>query len=506
MKAELKFTLSGNADSRQTGTFIVPAACQQLSLCCDLDKKYGFLIFVILKDSRKHVRFQKQLGISEGVITIGPDAMSTTMGGIPGEIFTGAWKLDVILFTEHIHRLLGEKEIPFGFTVSDEKKETEEVIGENLWADMDFVYSGYDPQKVYRQGARWYRGDLHTHTRLSDGKELPENASRKAEKMHLDYYIATEHNVVHTGWPETEVCVMPGVEATTVLGHANIFGLTKRPRELKYLLYDKETEVLAEDMLALSDECRENGWLFSVNHPFLYIWQWILKDFSLDRVDCLEIINDPTYAADEKAEAEKANRMAVNLADLLWADGYRICAIGGSDSHNLIEEHYGNATEPSVPGDPSTWLHMHDLTPQHVIEALKECRCYVTRHCRMVSEFGVCGKDSVMQKIRFGGEMPEDATVLRYEITLFDCPEKARFYMMVNGVKRILQSVQTSGHSYTVQGLVHLQKKNWCCIRFGAETEDGSFLFFGNPMTKGKKKHMFMTMGDAMEYVRQIWK
>lgn len=506
MKAELKFKLSAKADSRQTGTFVVPAACQQLSLVCSLDKTYGFLVFVILKDSQNHVRFQKQLGISENIITVGPDAMHTTMGGIPGKIYTGAWKLEVLLFTEHIQRLLGDKELFFGFTVSDEKKETQEVIGENLWADMDFAYTGYDTQKIYRQGARWYRGDLHTHTRLSDGKELPENASRKAENMHLDYYVATEHNVVHTGWPKTEVCVMPGVEATTVLGHANIFGLTKRPRNLQNLLYDKEENLLAEDMEALSDECRENGWLFSINHPFLYIWQWVLNDFSLERVDCLEIINDPTYAADEKAEAEKANRMAVDLADLLWMDGYRICAVGGSDSHNLIDERYGDAAEPSVPGDPSTWLHMHDLTPQHVTEALKACRCYVTRHCRMVSEFSSCGEDSIMQKIRFGEKMPEDAAVLRYEITLFDCPEKACFYMMVNGEKRRLQSVQTSDHSYTVQGLIHLQKKDWCCIRFGAETEDGRFLFFGNPMTKGSRTHTYRTVGEAMEYVRKAWK
>ena len=164
------------------------------------------------------------------------------------------------------------------------------------------------------------------------------------------------------------------------------------------------------------------------------------------------------------------------------------------------------SAESAVPGDPATWLHMHDLTPQHVTEALKACRCYVTRHCRMVSEFSCCGKDSIMQKIRFGEKMPEDATVLRYEITLFDCPEKACFYMMVDGEKRKLQSVQTSNHSYTVQGLIHLQKKEWCCIRFGAETEDGSFLFYGNPMTKGSRTQSYRTVGEAMEHVRKAWK
>lgn len=485
---------------------MVPAACRQLSLTHDLESKYGFLVFVILRDSHRNVRFQKQLGISEQVIAIGPDAMSTTMGGVPGEIFTGEWSLEVYLFAEHISHLAGEKEIPFQFTVSDESTECTEVIGENLWADMEFAYTGFDYGKIYKTGARWYKGDLHTHTRLSDGKELPENASRKAERMDLDYYIATEHNVVHSGWPKTGVCIMPGVEVTTVLGHANLFGLTRRPEGLDRILHDKEDDLLAEDILSISDECRENGWLFSINHPFLYIWQWLMEEFPLDRVDCLEIINDPTYEADEKAEAEKANRMAVALADLLWADGYRICAVGGSDSHNLIDERYGNALEPSVPGDPATWLHLHDLTPEHVTEALRDCRCYVTRHCRMFSELKVCGEDHIMHKIRFGQEMPVDAEALMYEITLCDCPVQAQFFMMVNGKKKVLQSVKTSGHSYTVQGLIHLRKKSWCCVRFGAETMDGSFLFFGNPLTKGRRAHRFMTTGEAMRYLKATWK
>ena len=37
-----------------------------------------------------------------------------------------------------------------------------------------------------------YKGDFHTHTRLSDGKETTWNATRKAEKDELDYYVPTE--------------------------------------------------------------------------------------------------------------------------------------------------------------------------------------------------------------------------------------------------------------------------------------------------------------------------
>ena len=505
MKTVLDFEISGTAACRQTGTFPVSSACKQLHMAYTLEKKYGFLVFVLVKDPDGQIRLQKQLS-STPVLQIGENGLDTTLGGIPGAIPEGKWQLEIYLFAEHIHRLTGGVKIPFSFVITEEKEEVTECIGTHIWADETFAYSGFAREKVYQEGARWYKGDLHTHTRLSDGKELPAGASRKAEMMQLDYYIATEHNVVHTGWPDTRVCVMPGVEMTTVLGHANLFGLTKRPQSLDVILCDREEAAIGQDILRVAAECHDNGWLFSVNHPFLYVWQWLMHELPLADMDCLEIINDPTYAADPDAQAERANRMAVALADLLWNDGYRICAIGGSDSHNLIEERYGDATEPSIPGDPATWLHMHDLTPEHVIEALKSCRCYVTRHCRMFSEFQVYGADNIMKKIRFGERIPEEATTLVYEIIITDCDEEAQLYCMVNGRKKALQTVKTGDHTYTVQGTLHLHKKGWDCLRFGAETTDGNFLFFGNAMTKGEKQPQYVTLGDAMRKIRDTWK
>ena len=210
MKTVLDFEISGTAACRQTGTFLVPSACKQLRMTYTLDKKYGFLVFVIVKDPKGQIRLQKQLS-STPVLQIGENGLDTTLGGIPGAIPEGRWQLEIYLFAEHIHRLTGGVKIPFSFVITEEKEEVTECIGTHIWADQTFAYSGFSREKVYQEGARWYKGDLHTHTRLSDGKELPSGASRKAEMLQLDYYIATEHNVVHTGWPDTRVCVMPGV-------------------------------------------------------------------------------------------------------------------------------------------------------------------------------------------------------------------------------------------------------------------------------------------------------
>lgn len=94
----------------------------------------------------------------------------------------------------------------------------------------------------------------------------------------------------------------------------------------------------------------------------------------LDGVDCLEIINDPTYP-----DAAHANDKAVHFLDELWNDGYRIYGVGGSDSHNLIEERYEGATLPSIVGDPGTYVFCKKLTPKNLMKNVKKGHICVTR-------------------------------------------------------------------------------------------------------------------------------
>ena len=160
---------------------------------------------------------------------------------------------------------MGGKEVLFSVTVSDEKAKITEQIGPHVWTNGSFAYENYEYDRIYQKACRWYKGDFHTHTRLSDGKETTLNATRKAEKDRLDYYVPTEHNVVHTGWQDTDVMILPGVEVTTMLGHANLFGLTDRPKGLTSILLDKQTGELEKDLEVVIWECREKHWLFSVN-------------------------------------------------------------------------------------------------------------------------------------------------------------------------------------------------------------------------------------------------
>lgn len=371
------------AETLQEGAFWVPSGCLSLTFSYHSDSSCTFAVFMFIRDPKGHLRFQKQLAYGETVISLGQNGKDTTIGGVPGPIPEGEWIVSICLFTEHPDVLFKREKKNFSLLVSDEKTEITEAIGDCVWTNGAFVYEKYDADRIYQKGHRWYKGDFHTHTRLSDGKETTANATRKAERDGLDYYVPTEHNVVHTGWQETDVLIVPGVEMTTFLGHANLFGINGRPKALDEIFCYQEGEQIKTGIASLVRECHEKGWLFSINHPFLYKWKWLDDAFRLADMNCLEIINDPTYAAVREAHAEEANKKTVFLLDLLWADGYRICAVGGSDSHNLIHERYGDAKEPSVPGDPATWVYMDDLSTQHLIGALKKCNAYVTRHCSL---------------------------------------------------------------------------------------------------------------------------
>ena len=214
----------------------------------------------------------------------------------------------------------------------------------------------------------------------------------------------------------------------------------------------------------------------------------------LSEADCLEILNDPTYAADSEAGAEEANRKAIFLSDLLWEDGYRICAIGGSDSHKKEDEFYPGATEPSIPGDPATFLYMEALSAEQILQALRNCRAYVTRHCQIESN------------LKFGERLKEGTNSFPYEIRLSGPEERPIIFYLQNGEKHVCEVSACGNRSRCAKGSIQLKENSFRWSRFGGEEADGSFLFYGNAITKGQKAHRFQTFGEIAEELERRWK
>lgn len=496
---QLHFLISKTAPIVQRADFIMSSEFDYsgyLRFEHTIPPEIARLCVFVVRNTKGQVRLQKMLSSSDVVIGLGEDYLHTTIGGIPGMIEDGRWCVELYLNPHFVNRL-GDINIDVAVIVSSEEPILKIHVGKALWVEDEFTY-----ENMYlsnKERLRWYRGDFHCHTSLSDGDNTPEEATENAINMGLDFYIATEHNLLHTGWYETnQLSVFPGVEVTTEQGHANIFGISFRPDFLDKAFIATTKAECKKVLSQAANLSRENGWLFSINHPFLYTWKWKYKDINLDKVNCIEIINDPTYAVIEEAEAEKANELAVMLCDLLWKDGHRICGIGGSDSHKKIDDYYDGANEPSVYGDPMTSVLASDLKPEKIYESVRRCRVVVSRYLKDVKiKFRVLRRSIPNSESLFypGDILPNDTTYISWEIDAKNIPEGAKvFFIIYNEIK----SGPIQGKRYCkLKDGIEIPKGQYTMLRLGMITKDGKFLMYANPVTIGSKHTTLETFGEA---------
>ena len=181
--------------------------------------------------------------------------------------------------------------------------------------------------------------------------------------------------------------IVPGVEVTAEKGPCNLFGIDRLPSRIKDIICRPASEQAETWVTDILQEAAESGWLVSINHPFLHVWKWKFHSIPLRMVQVLEIVNVPTYLY-----AKVSNEKAIRFFVLLWQLGYRIYGMAGSDSHILIEERYVGALEPSVAGDPGTYVFSKGLTPTKLLQNLRNGHVYVSRYCTLEGEITADGE------------------------------------------------------------------------------------------------------------------
>lgn len=514
MEQTLEFEIGRDVAKMQEKSFSVSQGSQGFVLDVRLPERYSYMAFLVITDPDGKLRAQKMLGYGGQVIGIGSSPERTSVGGVPGKIQAGVWRLGIGVFTKAVARYFPDhKKTTFAVQVYEgacaEAPEITEPIGEEAWVDgeLRILERLYDRERIRNGAARWYKGDFHTHTRLSDGKETVASAMKKAAGMGMDFYVPTEHNLMHTGWRRTEILILPGMEVTTDQGHMNLFGITRPPEKLAEIMAAEEGPEAERLMAEIISEAKREGWIVSINHPFLTEWKWRYRNTDMAEIDCMEIINDPTYTY-----ARESNDRAIRCLDCLWNDGYRICGVGGSDSHNLIQERYENATLPSVAGDPATWVYCRGLSPENLMGAVRAGHTCVSRFCRITPTLTASGESLLP-----GDEIPEDAEELTMELCLdqiageAELDEKPAVWAVHNGEyeripdgeileeegalesPEILESPQ-GNRRYRIRKQYRLPGSGWHWYRLEVRNGRGEFLGFVNPVYRGRKapeKHGF---------------
>ncbi len=437
---------------------------------------------VLLWDSNKILRLQYLYCTSPKTVIIHNDKNMTSSGTIPGPIVNGQWMLEIFGFSD-------KESFEFDIDIicgNDKIDDLEQIqfIGDKLWVkyeeDMEgLIINNYDWNKKFAEGKRWYKGDFHTHTNLSDGKLSPAELLVQAGKQNLDFFVTTEHNIIHTGFPKSNILVLPGIEITDLKGHFNALGIT---RWIDWTPNSEDGGIFTDEgMNRLLEKASEAKALCSINHPTLKPWAFRFMKTALNKIDTIEIWNDPTFPQNN----QKATEEALSLWNILWQDGYIVWGIGGSDAHNLPSERYEKSTLPSIIGDPGTYVLADSLCAKDVIEAVKKGRVYVSRGPQLDLKIVAQGNEyfSGADISCLVGESEKEIT---YKVSITNVKADDNIIWIENGE---IIAKNNIGQSKELEYVFTWKGKDYKWLRFEIRDKEEKLLAFVNPIYKGKKNH-----------------
>ena len=251
----------------------------------------------------------------------------------------------------------------------------------------DLVRTGI-PRRPTLPAARegWWRGDLHCHTRYSDGDSWPSEMLHAATEAGLEFLGVTDHNNIRhhaeygSGGNGAPV-VVPGVEVTTYGGHWNAWG-TDRWWEFRTPESSAVERAMAEAAAA--------GAFVSVNHPKPFGPPWEYP--TVRSMHAVEVWNGPWGL----------NSIAVGFWEARLRAGARLAAVGGSDTH-LLRARDPDPRHAQRLGTPTTWVAAGPRLDRYtILDALRGARTFVSASPAGPQLYLEPGGDGVRVSVRGG--------------------------------------------------------------------------------------------------------
>jgi hypothetical protein len=248
-------------------------------------------------------------------------------------------------------------------------------------------------------GKHWYRGDLHMHTAHSDGSCASQSGHRvpcplfltvqTAAARGLDFIAITDHNTDshYDAMRELQpyfdkLLLIPGREMTTFHGHFNVFGVTQ--------FMDWRVSNGGLDLNTVLHDARAKGGIASVNHAQAPSGEQCMgcgwqppPNLDMGLFSAVEVINGGELMFS-----------SAHYWDAQLRAGYRLAAVGGSDSHD--------GTAPPGPrnsvGWPTTVVDADELSVPAILRAIsagRTCIDLTASHDKLVDFDAQAGGASV---------------------------------------------------------------------------------------------------------------
>ena len=211
---------------------------------------------------------------------------------------------------------------------------------------------------------RFWRGNLHTHSTLSDGARLPEQVAESYQSMGYDFLMLSEHFIDAYDWPIADTRNLRSNRFTTVLG-AEVHAPETSVGELWHIVaaglpLDFEPCGPEETAEQLAQRAADSGAFVAIAHP---AWsQLTIEDGrAIDCAHAVEIYNHGCAVETDRGEGWY-------LMDQLLNENRRLTAIATDDAHFRAGDKDGFGG----------WVHVKadSLDPDALLEALKAGHFY----------------------------------------------------------------------------------------------------------------------------------
>ncbi len=231
-------------------------------------------------------------------------------------------------------------------------------------------------KSYFPAGGVWLKGNLHSHTTISDGAFEPEALAQLYASAGYSFLSMTDHNVLvlHGGLQQEQLLLLAGVEhdleysrdrCTHVVGITPV-GKSGTDYSCKRYFPTGLTDQQLIDMM------RQDGQFVTLAHP---VWSRmeIQEILELQNFHAIEVFNNGTEHLCHAGNAEL-------YWELLLRKGRRVFAMASDDVH-VPEDLFGGWI----------WVKADACTPQAILEALHSGAFYASAG-PVIHDFGLDGK------------------------------------------------------------------------------------------------------------------
>ena len=231
---------------------------------------------------------------------------------------------------------------------------------------------------VFSAPGRFWRGNLHTHSNLSDGALALDDVVSRYKNAGYDFVQMSEHFIEHFNWPIADTRKLRGNDFTTIIG-AELHAPVTSAGELWHIVaaglpLDFAPAAKGETGPQIAKRAIAAGAYVAIAHPS---WsRYTIEDGrALSFAHAVEIYNHGCAIENDLGEG-------FYLLDQMLNEGYRLNAIATDDAHFKTPDHFGG------------WVHVkaESLDPDALLTALKAGHFYSSQG-PLLHDIRLNGKD-----------------------------------------------------------------------------------------------------------------